>query len=363
MEQTISDVLDTIVHDLLNIQEDDRVRIVFYEEAMEFMTPLIIRLRHIGAEYRTTLISDTLTRDLWYSMPISRVERFYNQMSDDIAWSNVWINTILHGSTTLDLQNIPRERIERVSKIRSNGLSGLYTEGRRNLLLYMPLFGKEFFSDPQILDRLRMYWNAASLKKSDYSRMKTISDYLLNTDSITIRTGQHHELDVRFDRNSYCLEAGPFTKMCQPHNTYHIPAGELAIVPMENGITGDIICEISAGISDSISGIRLKIENNIVVDAKAEEGQELLSSLLERYGVLGRTVSQVCFGLNKEMKSAELLPIIGRKLCGSISIAFGNNIHLGGNITDPHAWYVISVSPEVRSGKELILSNNEYHYQ
>ncbi|RKZ05409.1 hypothetical protein DRQ25_16200 [Candidatus Fermentibacteria bacterium] len=266
------------------------------------------------------------------------------------------------GSTMPDLSNIPTERVKRISELTSNAYSELNAmKDRRVLSVDIPSFGKDLLTDPRILDRLRMYWSAASLKMSDYSRMKTISDILMNYDSITIRSGQYNELDVRYDRNSYALNAGPFTKTIFTNIVYYIPSGEVSFLPMEKGINGNIYGEICCGISGRISGIRLRIENNIVVDAKADEGQEHLNSMLESHGIQGRTVSQISFGLNSEMKSAELLPEIASKLYGSINITFGNNIMLGGNITDPQAWSVISVSPDVFSGKELILSNNEYH--
>jgi len=361
MEHNINAVLDTIVHDYLNIVEGDRVLIVFYQETIEFMKRLVICMRHVGAEYRIILNSDELSQDQWASMPIGRIESLYNQMSDEIAWSNVCIN-IGRGSTRPDLSEVPPERVERISDIISSAMSELRNNDRRVLLVHMPLFGKDFMTDSRVLERLRMYWNASSLKKSDFMRMKTINDLLMNNSSITIRTGKHYELDVRFNINNYALSAGPYTEVNFP-NTYYIPSGEVSFLPMENGINGDIICETASGISRGISWIRLKIENNIVVDAEAEEGVERLNSLLNSFGIIGRTVSQVCFGLNSEISSVELLPDIGSKMYGSMSISFGNNVALGGNITEPVTWSVVSVSPEVWSGKELILSNNEYHYQ
>jgi len=293
-------------------------------------------------------------------MSISNIKSLYDHFSDELAWSNVFIN-FERSSASPNSADVSKKRVERISDIGSDLSELIDRNGRRVLMVYMPSLEKDLLTDPRILDRLGMYWNAASLKKSEYRKMKTISELLLDNNSLRIKSGKYSELNIRFDSSQYVLNAGPFTQTQQRNHSYSIPSGDLTVLPIENEINGYFICEACGCIAGSISGVRLRIENNIVVDAQTDKGIEQLNSMLSDYGTAGRTVSQICFGLNSEVKSAELLPDIGNLLYGSVSISFGSNTMLEGNIADPQPWSVISVSPEVRSGNELILSNNEYH--
>lgn len=359
MAENINNCIDIIVDDHMQIQEGTKVRITFIENNLEFLKRLILRLQSIGAHYRIHLSTPEFDQNKWSSLPLEKLELMSKYSNLDIEWADAWI--ILGYYNNPDLSHVSDERIADITAISRKN----YDEDRFNDMKFMVVhnlpFEKEYLTEPRILERMQMYWKAASLKLSDYEKIKEITDYLLSQDCFRIESAHHNELRIRVRSDRYNLDAGSVTGYYHPNKTtFNLPSGELEMLPAEEGISGDIYCETVFETSDRISGVRLKIENNIVIDAKAEEGQELLESKLSVLGIEGKTISRIVFGLNIEMNDPELMPELISKSYGCVSIGFGNNRTLGGNIKDIPTWGLTCVAPSIWVGDALILQNSEF---
>ena len=360
MNTLINECIDLIVNEYLKITKGSKVYISFFKNNIEFLERLVSRILHIGAECRYHLSSPLLTEEMWSRLPINSIESIYRYASDEIKWADVWIN--LGIPPMLDMTGIPADRIEKIAEIRGRTLPGLrMNKGIRTMLINLLSFGEDFQNEPRIFERMEMYWKAAALKMDDYDKMKEIANNLLSRREFKIKSGQHAELQVEFNRDHYVLQAGPISDFYTGHEHYIVPSGEIEILPEKAGINGDIYCELAPDARTRISGVRLRIEDNIVVDAKADKGLDLLQSRLDSQGIEGRTISQVSFGLNSQINNAKLLPEIANMMCGAVNISFGSNTNLGGTIADNIAyWELTSLSPTVFSGDELILKKNSY---
>lgn len=362
VEYDSENIVDLIVDDYLKVCPDERVMIVYHEYNMEFAKKLIIKARRTGAKYRTSIRTKELSQDLWSSLPIKRVKGYYDQISEDIDWADIWIN--LGRYSKPEFSGIPQQRIERIAAIRDRAMSKLSLNSeKRGLMLYIPPFEKSFFEDRDIIERVQMYLKALSLDKSDFKKVKSISELILDKPDLRIESGQHNVLQVKFDKDCYFIDAGPYTESSRMSGFYSLPSGELGMLPIEGGINGDIYCEYCDRRIGEISGIRLRIKDNIVIDVKADKGLEILQSLFDSFGVEGRTVSQVCFGMNSAITDVLLLPEMSSKKYGSIHITFGNNAVLGGTIKEPNTWSLISISPCVKSDTGLIMADGKFDIQ
>lgn len=354
--------VNTIVEDYLRVQPGENVIVVFNERNIELLKKVIIKLRHTGARYRTQLSSADVTQNLWSSLDIDDIGTFYDQVRKEIAWADVWLNLEQTGEP--DIHGIVDSRVKEISAIRGQIMSGIASKpGLRHLTIYYPPFEQGFFTDPNIIERLEVYWEAASVSMLDFERIKTIGNYILGKGAFIIETGDNNKLEIKFDKERYFIDAGPLTDAPKRKHSYYLPSGEIALLPYEGGVNGDIFCDFcDPGIGD-ISGVHLTIEDNVVTDINAERGLERLQEIFDGFGVKGRTVGQVCFGMNPAVRDIELIPELANKLYGGIHLSFGNNMMLGGDIIEPQTWNLISVSPRVVSAERTILKNGEFDIQ
>ena len=355
----INNCINLIIDDCLRITEDDKVLIQYPGYASKYLENIVMRLRSIGAEYRYNFFSEMLVQQIWSSLPIDKLERNLDGASEMLKWPTVFI--AIGEYPQPDLTNIKESRVKAVS-------STLYeNEHKLNMnddirfasLLILP-FEKDFLTDSSIVERVEMFWDAASLNSKDFVRIKKIADYLLENNSLTIHTPNHNELRVKLRKENYYLSAGPYSKTSPfpDRLSFVIPSGCLDLLPEEDGINGEIYCDI--GEMGRISGVKLRVENNVVKDAKALKGDEELQSRLQKYGIEGRTISMIGFGLNKSIRIAERLPELSNYMFGTVNIVFGHNEFLGGNIGNVNQWILTCQSPELKTGDTLILSSNEY---
>jgi predicted transcriptional regulator len=359
MEDRIDDCIDLIVDDCLKVDQNDKVLLKYRDNTSKYLEKFVTKLRNIGAEYRFEFFSGDLVQEFWSSLPTDRIQLHQQYFSETLRWPTVYI--LIGKYPNPSLTDIPEARIKEISNILYNNT---YSFNRNDRLRYAQFqifqFEEDFFTDSKIMERLQMYWDAASMKSGDYSVMKYTADYLLDNNSLRIFSRHHNELSVRLSRDKFVINAGPFSSTSYGNEgaNFLIPCGSLAVIPEDNSINGDIFCD--AANVDGIKGVRLKIENNIVTEVKADEGLEELQSRLDKFGIDGRTVSMVGFGLNSGVKNGTILPELTSDMNGSFSLIFSHNEFMGGKIKNVPPWVLTCISPEVHAEGRLILKGNDY---
>ena len=360
MENKIDDCIDLIVDDCLKITQNDKVLLRYRDNTSKYLEKFVTKLRNIGAEYQSDLFSTDLIQDFWSSLPTDKLQLDQQYKSEKMKWLTVFIN--IGKCPGPNLADIPEERVKAVSDtIFNTQHEFLMNDKMRYAHFKIFQFEEDFFTDSRIMERLQMYWDVASLKSEDYSVMKHTADYLLKNNSLRIFSSHHNELSVKLSRDKFFINAGPFSSASGGNKQvdFSIPSGSLDVIPEDNSINGDIFCDVA--VVDGIKGVRLKIENNIVTEAKADEGLEELQSRLDKFGVDGSTISMVIFGLNSGIRDGEILPELAGDMNGSFSLYFGQNEHMGGKIRNVfHPWKLICSSPEIKAGGRLILKENNY---
>jgi hypothetical protein len=144
----------------------------------------------------------------------------------------------------------------------------------------------------------------------------------------------------------------------------NLPVGEVIVAPVENTLSGTLVCDLAVGgIGQIPSPVKITAENGKAVkfegsDAATIERIESALSIDE----MARYVGEFAFGLNKKARvSANFLE--AEKLGGTIHIAFGHNEDfpggLNGSVT--HMDFLVS-KPTVevmdQSEKHLIVMKN-----
>ncbi|HEY5123052.1 MAG TPA: aminopeptidase [Ignavibacteria bacterium] len=113
----------------------------------------------------------------------------------------------------------------------------------------------------------------------------------------------------------------------------NLPSGEVYLAPWEDKSNGVVIVDGSmAGIGMVKDAIRIEVINGYAKIITGGEEAKLLTAMLDKAGREARAVAEFGFGTNyKAQLCGEILE--DEKVFGTIHIAFGNNVSMGGNVT------------------------------
>jgi leucyl aminopeptidase (aminopeptidase T) len=113
----------------------------------------------------------------------------------------------------------------------------------------------------------------------------------------------------------------------------NLPSGEVYLAPWENKSTGKIVIDGSmAGVGLLDTPITVEVVNGYAENITGGKEADKLNELLDKSGREARAVAEFGIGTNYKAKlCGEILE--DEKVYGTIHIAFGNNVSMGGNIT------------------------------
>ncbi len=129
----------------------------------------------------------------------------------------------------------------------------------------------------------------------------------------------------------------------------NLPSGEVYLAPWEDGSNGKVVIDGSmAGVGVITEPIEIEVVNGYAEQIKGGIESQKLIDLFEKAGRDARAVAEFGIGTNYKAKLTGMI-LEDEKVFGTIHIAFGNNLTMGGNIsvnshldglvTEPNVWF------------------------
>jgi aminopeptidase len=119
---------------------------------------------------------------------------------------------------------------------------------------------------------------------------------------------------------------------CDGH--YNMPDGEFFTGPIEDSVEGEVTFHLPAVIGGrEISGVRLRFESGVVVDASAERGEEFLIKLLDT-DPGARRLGELGIGTNYGIDRGTREVLLDEKIGGTVHMAVGRSYPESGGEND-----------------------------
>jgi aminopeptidase len=138
----------------------------------------------------------------------------------------------------------------------------------------------------------------------------------------------------------------------------NMPSGEVFTGPHEESAEGVITFDLPSSVSGTIvRGVRLRFERGVVVEASAEEGEDMLRAQLAT-DAGARMLGEVGIGTNARITRPILNTLYDEKIGGTIHLALGRSYPetLGRNDSAIH-WDLIT---DLRAGGEILLDGEPF---
>ena len=139
----------------------------------------------------------------------------------------------------------------------------------------------------------------------------------------------------------------------------NLPSGEVYLAPVEGLTNGKVVIDGSmAGIGMLQTPITVEVVNGNAEKITGGEEAEKLTAMLDKVGRDARAVAEFGFGTNYKAQLTGMI-LEDEKVFGTIHIAFGNNISMGGTISVSSHLDGLVKEPDVYFDNELIMKKGK----
>ncbi len=143
----------------------------------------------------------------------------------------------------------------------------------------------------------------------------------------------------------------------RPGSFGNLPSGESYMMPVEGGSSGTFIVDGSmAGIGDlkGKTPISIKVENGLAVSIEGGEEAAELRNRLQEVGDLAFNIAELGIGTNDAARITGNI-LEDEKVMGTIHIALGNNMSMGGTVDVPIHLDGIVTGPTVELDGKILM--------
>jgi len=135
----------------------------------------------------------------------------------------------------------------------------------------------------------------------------------------------------------------------------NLPSGEVYLAPLENLSHGRLVIDGSvAGIGMLKAPITIEVKDGFAEKIEGGEEAKILASMLDKVGRDARAVAEFGVGTNyKAQLCGEILE--DEKVYGTIHVAFGNNVSMGGSINVKSHIDGLVIEPDVYVDGKLVM--------
>jgi len=210
----------------------------------------------------------------------------------------------------------------------------------------MPGLMNDTLSDKAIESELQ-FWKALDVDYEYLARETlAICDQYKDKELIEI---SGNDSRLKFMIKGIMADTGSFTDSPCQSFAINYPGGEVLMVPAEGTMNGEIHGDVAYAYGQLIKKPRLVIQNNEVKSFTAETNESLLAKALLQGGIDGRKVALVTLGTNPNVSLANIDISFKQKSRGLLSLYWGENRSLGGNVAGTFEWFLQIENPQIIS--------------
>jgi aminopeptidase len=303
------------------VKRNDFVIVSASPDSHDLVVALASELGRVGAQYLVIDLDDRVSRAFALAADRETLAALPPQLLNLFKEADVIINVgALSSANTQELADVPGEKLQALARA-FGPLAEVLQRKRWNLTLH---------PTNALAQEAKMSYEAYcdfvySAILRDWpkfeSEMRVLSDRMAGAKKVRI-VGKDTDITLSIEGRRPKVSAGD-------HN---MPSGEVFVSPVETEVNGEVYFDLPVlHLGREVKGVRLSIRNGVVVDSKAEEGEEFLKGMLlvdegaKRLGELG-------IGMNRGIDRFTRNILFDEKMGDTIHMAVGRGYEETGGI-------------------------------
>jgi len=210
----------------------------------------------------------------------------------------------------------------------------------------MPGLLNDTLSEKSIESELQ-FWKALDV---DYEQLRdetlSICESYVGAQTLSLES---HAVSLNFRNERIVAECGSFGQSSCQSPVINYPGGEVLILPQAGSANGRIEGDVAYAFGEKIIQPVLEIKNGEIMSFSATQNQELLAKAITAGGADGRKIALVGVGTNPNVSLANIDLSFSQKSRGLVTVWWGDNRSIGGQVMGGCEWFVQIEKPKLKS--------------
>lgn len=195
---------------------------------------------------------------------------------------------------------------------------------------------------------------------ADYDKIVALTDYiaekLKGVETIRVVSEKGTNISMPVKDRMIIPSRGVLREKGQSGN---LPSGEVFLAPWEHKTNGVIVVDGSmAGIGMIKEPVTIEVVDGYAEKIYGGTQASEIAAMLDKSGKEARAIAEFGIGTNYKAKLTGMI-LEDEKVFGTIHIAFGNNISMGGNISVNSHYDALVKEPDVYFDDEIIMEKGQ----
>lgn len=303
----------------------------------EYNMPLVKKIIVEAAKRQITVTlkyqDRTLVEEKFTQLSLTALTKDFENFNKILKDQNVYLN--LNGEARF-FQPPDKHKLEIQHRSTQKSLEIIKKHNIK--VAIMPGLINDTLSESAVLTELN-FWKAINV---NYQKL------FEETEELHQKLNGHNRVEI-FNGES-CFDFGIDQVFCEygsfsdnPHQSpiINLPGGEILMMPKENSMNGYVKANIGYAFGERILNPRFEIVNNVIKSYSADTNSHLIEQAINEGGEDGRKIAFVCMGTNYNMGLENIDISYKSKTKGFLSIFWGDNTSMGGNVCSNTEWIVL----------------------
>jgi leucyl aminopeptidase (aminopeptidase T) len=263
----------------------------------------------------------------------------YKQFNRLLAKHNVYLN--LNGEARyLELEDPQKQRL----RVKHFSQSRKIISQNKIKIAIMPGLLPHTLEEKALESEIQ-FWKALDIDyKKLYQRTHNLCADMSRHKTIRV---SNSTTGFTFNIQKILAECGSFGYSEFQSPTINLPGGEILLIPEPDSLNGEITGDLAYISGKIVERPWIRFINNKIAEFKAESNEELMKQAIMAGGKDGATVALVCLGTNENVHLTNIDSSYKHKCQGLLTVYWGENISLGGNVAGENEWYIQIENPQL----------------
>jgi len=263
----------------------------------------------------------------------------YKQFNRLLAKHNVYLN--LNGEARyIELNNPQKQRLRSKHFAQSRKI---ISQNKIKIAIMPGLLPHTL--EEKALESEIQFWKALDIDyKKLYQRTHNLCADMSRHKTIRV---SNSTTGFTFNIQKILAECGSFGYSEFQSPTINLPGGEILLIPEPDSLNGEITGDLAYISGKIVERPWIRFVNNKIAEFKAESNEELLKQAIMAGGKDGAKVALVCLGTNENVHLTNIDSSYKHKCQGLLTVYWGENISLGGNVAGENEWYIQIENPQL----------------
>lgn len=345
-----------IISNNAKIKENDNICIYARNDSFELCEAIAFEARKTGARPFLSIDSDSYLKNTLSKVPVKFLKKAFPHEVALLRKTDVIIILNLTRGNPKFFESISEKRIGALDIGRMPTINAALAKNKRVIATTIPTAEYANFYGITFKALAEAFLRSIDVDYSlvsDYG--KRVAKRLQKAKEIRLISTLGHELKLIKGNRYVGIDDG----IARKGKMVNLPCGEVWVAPLEYATEGSVLVKKAIYGDKIVQELEIKFLRGKISAVHAGKGLTSFKNILKYSTGNKSRIGEIGFGINPQATKQTGLPLIDEKIFGSVHIALGDNLFLGGKNKSSLHWDLVITKPTVLlDGNPLLLKGN-----